>query len=225
MPNEPELPDLFRVAMREAALQMRTHSIARVVTYDPATQTASLSVEILQVIKDLFSAATPNDPNPVNIQSPVLLQGVKVEVSGNTTNAYLSFPILPGTTGVLHVQDRSIDQWRATGIPSDPVSAFIHMLGDSTFHPGIAPDTNPITPPTSLVATVLEGPEVHMGRGAVDLVALATLVDLIVSTLDTVFRTGWVVVPTDGGAALKAAYLAAFPTPPASVAATKSRAE
>jgi len=53
-----------------------------------------------------------------------------------------------------------------------------------------------------------------------DYVALATKVDLLWTTLDTVLRTAWVVVPTDGGAALKVAYAAAFPVPPTSVAAS-----
>ncbi len=167
MPNQPELPDLFLVALREAALQLRTHSVARVVAYDPATQTASLSGELLQVVKDLLTTPTPANPNPTNIQEPVLLQGIKVAWP-TTAAGYLTFPLVPGDTGELHVQDRSIDQWRATGIPSDPVSAFIHMLGDSVFHPNIRPDANPIVPPTSLVATVLEGPLVHLGRLAVE---------------------------------------------------------
>jgi hypothetical protein len=58
-------------------------------------------------------------------------------------------------------------------------------------------------------------------NSAADSVALATKVDLLWSTLDTVMRTAWVVAPTDGGAALKAAYLAAFAAPPTSVASAK----
>ena len=39
MPNEPEIEDLFPIQLREASLQLKTHSIARVVAYDPVTQT------------------------------------------------------------------------------------------------------------------------------------------------------------------------------------------
>jgi len=223
-PNEPQLEDLFRVQLREMALQLRSHSVARVIAYDPATQTASVSVEILQVIKDHRKEPTPANPNPVSIQDPVVLEGIPVAWP-RTSSAYLTFPLAPGDTGELHVQDRSIDLWRQAGAPVDPISAFIHMLGDAVFHPNIFPSTLPITPPTSLVATVVEGPEVHLGRGAVNLVALANLVDGIISTLDTVFRVAWVPVPNDGGAALQAAYLAAFPVAPTTVAATKTRAE
>ena len=160
--QNPELPDLFRVSLRELALLLRTHSVARVISYNPATQTANLSVDILQVIKDNFTPATNLNPNPVKIQTPVLLNDIKV-LFPRTATGYVTFPVAPGDTGELHVQDRSIDQWRATGLPTDPVSAFAHMLGDSTFHPGLFPDTNPIVPPTSLTATVLEGPLINLG--------------------------------------------------------------
>lgn len=182
--QNPELPDLFRVALRELSLLLRAHSVARVISYNPATQTANLSVDILQVIKDNFTPATDLDPNPVKVQTPVLLNNIIVKFP-RTAAGYVTFPVAPGDTGELHVQDRSIDQWRATGLPTDPVSAFAHMLGDSTFHPGLFPDTNPIIPPTSLVATVLEGPLIHLGRLAVDPVLKGLAVTAAFTTYTT----------------------------------------
>jgi hypothetical protein len=55
-------------------------------------------------------------------------------------------------------------------------------------------------------------------NSSVDSAGLTSKIDTFISTLDTVFRTGWVVLPNDGGAALKAAYITAFGTPPATVA-------
>lgn len=63
------------------------------------------------------------------------------------------------------------------------------------------------------------------GPTADDFVAMAGKIDTIISTLDTMFRTGWVVVPTDGGAALKAAYLAAFSSAPGSTASSNLKAD
>lgn len=162
MPNEPGIPDMLRVDDRQAALLLNTHNVARVTSYNPVTQTASLSVEILQVVKDHFTQPTPQNPNPVNVQTPVQLVDIKVAWP-RTSAGYLTFPLGPGDTGELHVQDRSIDLWRAAGAPTDPVSGFIHMLGDSVFHPNIRPDADAITPPTSLAATVLEGPLIFFG--------------------------------------------------------------
>ena len=58
----------------------------------------------------------------------------------------------------------------------------------------------------------------------VGFVAMAPLVDLLWSTLWGVF-SAWVPAPNDGGAALKTAFLAAFATPPASVASTNLKAD
>lgn len=55
----------------------------------------------------------------------------------------------------------------------------------------------------------------------IDAAGKASAIDLLWTTLDTVFRS-WVPPPTpDSGAALKAAYMAAFPAPPSSVASAK----
>jgi hypothetical protein len=62
-------------------------------------------------------------------------------------------------------------------------------------------------------------------NSSVDAAGLASKIDLLWTTLDTVFRTAWTPVPTDGGAALKTAYLAAFATPPTTVASTKLKVD
>lgn len=54
----------------------------------------------------------------------------------------------------------------------------------------------------------------------VDFAANATLVDQFITTLYGML-SGWAPVSNDGGAALKAAFTASFPLPPASVAATE----
>lgn len=59
---------------------------------------------------------------------------------------------------------------------------------------------------------------------ATDYVAMAAKVDLLWTTLHTLLTT-WTPVPADGGAAFKAASIAAFPAPPSSVASTNLKAE
>ena len=60
--------------------------------------------------------------------------------------------------------------------------------------------------------------------GATDFVAMATKVDTLWTTLYTLLTT-WVPAPMDGGAAFKTAAIAAFPTPPSSVASGNLKAE
>ena len=221
--QNPEIADLFRVALRGLSLSLRTHSVGTVVAYDTETQRASVRVDALQVLKDLGVEPTPANPLPESVQPAIVLKEIPVAFP-RTSSGYLTFPISVGDTGELHVQDRNLSQWLEIGQATDPVSAFIHNLADSVFHPNIFPASNPIAPPTSQTATVLEGPAINLGAQAVDPIALATLTDQIFSILDGVFN-GWTPVPNDGGAALKTAYLAAFPTGPASVASSKVSAE
>lgn len=70
-----------------------------------------------------------------------------------------------------------------------------------------------------------DGKRCDVGIGS-DFVALAAKVDLLWSTIDALFRTGWTPVAQDGGAALKTAWTTvSFPTPPASVASTNLKAD
>ena len=64
MPQDPELADLFRVALRSLQLQMRTHSVGQVVSYNPSTQRANVTVDILQVIRDNSTSPSDSDANP-----------------------------------------------------------------------------------------------------------------------------------------------------------------
>jgi hypothetical protein len=187
MPQDPELADLFRIALRSLQLQMRTHSVGTLVTYNANTQRANVSVDILQIIKDNSKAPTNADSNPTTTQAPVQLKDIPVHWPG-TNSAYQTFPLLPGAKGELHVQDRSIQGWLELGIATDPVSAFTHTLADAVFHP--SPLVTPITPPTDLTAAVLEGPLVKVGRLAVDFpikgTALAAALAPLIVTLTAV---------------------------------------
>lgn len=65
---------------------------------------------------------------------------------------------------------------------------------------------------------------VHLGGASGDqFLALANLVDARVAEIANLLKT-WTVTPGDGGAALKAAALALWPSSPASTAATKAKA-
>jgi hypothetical protein len=173
-----------------------------VVTYNSATQKVTVSVDILQVVKDHITPSTPVKPNPVTVQDPVILKDIPVAWP-RTATGYLTFPLVPGDTGELHVQDRSLKLWLETGLPRDPVSAFTHNLGDSVFHPTLHADVDPITPPTSLTHAVLEGPLVALGALAASPSAQPVLKGLLVSqafntyctTVATAFATWGAIVP------------------------------
>lgn len=215
LPTQPELNDLFRVALRSVVLSLRTHTVGTVISYNPATQRATVSVDILQVIKDFGREPTPADPNPTHTQDPVIVSDVPVAWP-RTGAGFLTFPLVPGDKGELHVQDRTLSQWLALGQATDPVGAFTHSLTDSVFHPNIHPNTDPL-PPTDLTATVLDGDAlVKIGANAADFLAKATaLVSAIDGALAAAIAAAAPIVPPsgDGGTAgftaLKAAWDAA----------------
>ena len=230
LPQHPTLSDLLRVIARQVRLSIRTHVPARVVAYDPATQTASVQVELLQVVrytdpKRLPAGAVPSGapPNAEATLPPTQILKVPV-VWPRTLAGYVTFPLVPGDTGELHISDRSLEQWRLAGAPTDPGLAFTHALKDAVFHPGLHPDTAPITPATDLTATVLEGTLIKLGRlAATDGAAKAeTLVSLIDAALVAAIAAA---VPNDGGKVALQTFQTTWDTGKAAVASTKVRVE
>lgn len=163
--QNPDLAELFRVALRAERLSIRTHSLCTVKGYDPATQKVRVVVDILQVVNDNTKEPTGLDPNPSTVQMPVELEDINVAWP-RTSSGYLTFPINEDDKGELHIQDRDIDAWLSEGGPVDPVAMWTHAMSGAVFHPAIFNDDNPITPATDQTATVLEGELVNIGRAA-----------------------------------------------------------
>ena len=165
IPQDPKLADLFRAALRNLKVQIRTHTVGTVTAYDAATQRADVTVDVLQVVRDNFTEPTSANPNPVSTLPAVQLKGIPVAWP-RAGGSYLTFPLSAGDTGEVHIQDRNLGQWIQLGEASDPVSAITHALGDGVFHPNIYPDNAPISPPTDQGAAVLESDAIKLGRAA-----------------------------------------------------------
>ena len=150
------------------------------------------------------------------------------------------------------VSTRSIDEWKVNGGTGiDAQDERLCMLDDAVAIPGLWPNADALSSDvaradelvlsrrdgsTQLRITdgevIVTAASVKLGSpSASDFVALSSKVDTYITLLDTVLKAGWVVVPADGGAALKAAYVAATTTAyppggvPTSTAATKTKAE
>lgn len=165
--QNPEFEDLIRVAVRNAALEMRTHTMCTVKSYNPVTQTVNVTVDMRQRIKDPSKLPTAADPNPTFLQEPAPLDNIPVAWP-KTQKGYVTFELGEGDRGELHVQDRALDGYIPTGLQAEPARHWTHALADSVFHPTTVHTAGAITPPTSLVGTVIEGTLVKLGAGAVD---------------------------------------------------------
>jgi len=227
--DDPEISDLFRVALRRLKLEIRTSTPATIVAYDPARQVATLTVDHLQTVAvidevqaaKLVAAGAVVEGVPPNAEATLPpVQLVDIPVRWPRTNlGYLTFPLAPGDTGELVCSDRSLDQWLAKGIPSDPVLASTHLLENGVFVPGLKPAAN-VLPPTSLTDTVLDGATgIQLGYGATDFVALASLVLAELQAIKVAFDTH--IHPTPSGASSPPTVPMPTPGP---VAATKVKA-
>ncbi len=178
--NKPTLTDVIKLALRNAKLGIRTAIPARVLIYNPATQTAEVSLELLSVITTDLGE---------QVQKPIKLVEIPVAWP-RTATGYLTFPLVPTDTGLLVVSDRSLEKWATQGVPTDPAFSHTHNPIDGVFLPGLHPDTTPIIPPTSLTDTVLEGPLISLGVGGVDFLikgtALVAALAPIIATLTAV---------------------------------------
>jgi hypothetical protein len=223
MPQNPDLADLFRVAMRGMQLQLRAHTSATVTAVSANGRKVSVAVNILQVIKDHTKTPTVADPNPTTTQPPVVLKDIPLAVQ-ETLLGKFTLPVSVGDTGELHVQDRSLAQWLDLGVAVDPVSAFAHSLQDSVFHPTIHSDVSG-RDPIDQTATVVDGAAlVKIGAAASDFVALSTLVLAELAKVQTWANSHTHVTATSAGPTTSSPGLPTMAAP-GSVAATKAQAE
>lgn len=233
--RQPELADLLRLLKRDVKLTLRTHAPASVVVYDPVRQLATVQVAHIPVVRvvaldDIPIGAVSVSGTPPNAEATMPpIQLVDIPVAWPRTLAgYITFPLVPGDTGELHVSDRSMEAWRLAGIPTDPQLSFTHHLKDSVFHPGLHADTQPIVPPTDLTATVVEGAQIKLGRTAVSSLAKA---DILISAIDTALTAAVVaanaVTPPngDGGSAALSAFQSAWDTAKTAIPTVKAKGE
>lgn len=225
----PGRSEIDRALARAIKLSIRTHIPSTITSYNPATQTAVVTVDALVVVKVTDPLRIPKNiltlkgvpPNAEAVLAPITLVDIPVALYSSTLG-YVSLPLQAGCTGMLHVSDRSLEAWLQSGIPTDPVFAFTHAIKDSVFYPGLRPTTKPITPPIDTTAVVIDHASlIKVGRLAVSAITKA-------EELITVIDAAWAAAtPTanDGGANLKSTWLVAWNAAKNTIKATKGRVE
>jgi hypothetical protein len=160
---ESELYDLLMLLRRSIELELRVCSPARVVSYNPATQTADVTLELLPVRELRDGTEVPD--------APIKLVGIPVRWP-RTAAGYQTLPLNAGDLGHVLFSDRCLSKWLAAGSPVDPVNGRAHSLADAFFEPGLSP--TPIATPTDQTAHVIDGTLVKLGRTATDFALLGT---------------------------------------------------
>lgn len=162
---------------------------ARVTAYDAARQCVEAQPLVHQgyVEEDGTRRA---EPLPIVTEVPVVFPG-----SGPYR---ITFPIERGDTVLLVFASSAIARWKVTGREGDPGDDRRHRLTDAIAIPGLASlASQPTEAPTD--ALVVHSDELRLGGpDATEKVAWHSALVALKQALDT-----WVVVPNDGGGALK----------------------
>lgn len=200
----PTLAEVLNSLSERIKADVRVAVPGEVQRYDAATQLADVKPQIVDRVENDLGELEDR-PVPVIPNVPVLFPGC--------AGFHLTFPIAKGDTVLLVFNDRSIDAWQSGGGDTAPADARRHHLTDAVAIPGLHPNNAAIQGGT-------DGSVITIGSdsGSGDFVATAQRVLDLLNQLKTAIHN-WVVVPNDGGAALKTALEALFttwPTAPAS---------
>lgn len=223
------LTELIRKYVDHRLGELRVAFPAQVMTYDQATQSANVLPLLLNRI--VAEGGDVIEPLPVLPTIPVVFP--------RGGGYFMSFPLLPGDTGMVVVCDRSLDNWRQLGGVQDPLDGREHPLSGAAFYPGLHDNLTPITPAVSAAGMAIgseTGKQIHVSAAdialgaptATDFVTLATLVSTELNKLVTAFNAH--MHPTAGTGAPSPptpvpGMIPLTPPTPASVASTIVRSE
>lgn len=231
----PEWAEVISEAIDDRLIDVHTGLPGTVQKFNNAgtkLQTADVELQLQRLIPK----TTPGEYLAENL--PVL-QNIPVGIYRNNTHFYY-LPTAVGDTGHVQFTEMSMDSWLSKGVVSNPGDVGRHTLTGGIFYPNLTPVPARLNPAhiagSDAIIGAVNGVQMRVKTTTIEFVnvptvpaasfvALATLVDLFIATFDTVMRTAWTPVGQDGGAALKAAYVAAFVAPPNSVASTNLKAD
>jgi hypothetical protein len=195
MPLRIDLGEVIRRALESRAQDIWTAFPAKIVAYDSETQTADVEPQVRRIVPDEDSADVETEDLPIVVNVPIQFP------RGGEDSIAITWPLQAGDYVWVHVCTNAIGNWRRTGELSDPGDVRTHGLGSCFAVPGAAPNSR-VLPQATINALILEAPEIRAGKDASDYAALASKCNSNFDAIKTMFNT-WVVVPQDGGAALK----------------------
>ena len=238
MPLQPTLQEVIAEAIESRLLELHTCTVGQVHSYNAATQRA--------LVYPLIRRVDLNNDVPEEgrlYTSLPLLHNIPV-VWPRGGGYALHFPLKAGDHVLLVFADSDTAFWqvrpKADVDPNKPNAEFgagycepqdlrRHSMGSPFAIAGVFPDKHPIAdaPTDHAVLIVPAGGKLRVstaGAGHVELVALAEKVAAQLTALKQAIA-GAAVAPLDGGAAFKAAIIAALADWPGDVASSKLEAE
>jgi hypothetical protein len=207
------LPELLEGVIARIFAQLFVSRPAKVERYDEKLQ----QVDVRPMLRESYVNA---DGEQV-VEPPALVQNVPLVWPG-ASGGFLSFGFGVGDIVALVYFDRSSDRWKSLGEEVDPVDVRRHHPSDAWAIPGLHAFNAPLVGVSAndTVLSVKQGAMLLLGSSnPTDFVALASKVNQQFNLLKSAMA-GWTPVPSDGGAALKAALTTLFSSWPSDVGST-----
>lgn len=110
--------------------EVRISIPAKVVSYDPATQSCSVQPLIRERVED--------EAGEWQLERLPVIQGVPVCFQRGG-GFHITFPISVGDTGLVIFSDASLDTWLSEGGEVDPGEPRAFCVNDAVFYPGLRP--------------------------------------------------------------------------------------
>ena len=187
---------VVRAGIEAAASEMHTATVAEIVTYNPATQRATVRVAVTKPLTDAMGNVSYEDLGSI-AEVPVLFP--------RTKNYSIVFPLDPGDTVLLVYMETSIGEWRQGSKLADPGDTGRHSNRYPVAIPGIFPDLSPAlnTAPnpmnmvlgreTGTSKVIIAPTQIQLGLGATVPIAMSSKTDAalaaIQSKLDSIIST------------------------------------
>jgi microcystin-dependent protein len=150
----PSLIDLLDHRIDIALSSMNCVSLGTIQSFDPASQTATISVNYKRIIKEARTAENGIDTEDEIMEYPILVKCPVFVLSGGV--AALTLPIAKGDTCLILFCDREIDTWFRTGVVTFPQSDRMHHLTDAVALVGIRSTQNALASFNSIIASLVD---------------------------------------------------------------------
>lgn len=151
----PGLPAVIRAAIDARMVEVHTHLVGHIESYDPAKCRATVQLELRQAHYAEDGARVPAQVPPL-VNVPVMFAG-----GGGSR---LTFPVKRGDQCWVEFCEASLDRWDERGGDVDPADDRRHHLSDAVCWVGITDKSR--AKPAHATAAVLEGADVRLGDSA-----------------------------------------------------------
>lgn len=127
------LKSLLDLLEHDISYDLNCHAIGTIQGFNPANQTASVSINYTKIVNVPDPSAPSQDQNPAYIQKAIpypKFADCPVVIMGGGSS-YLTFPIAIGDECLVLFNDRDIDNWFATGQVAPPATGRLHSFSDA----------------------------------------------------------------------------------------------